>query len=210
MSLLELIEQQGQQVARAQQEMRETLDKLHESNAKLSEEIEERWRAERRLRLLCETMSRRDTSLSERIVLMLREACADLDLEVGILARIDGDKYTVVHSWADDPEKLDHLQPGTSRALEDTFCRALDRDGTSIGIEDICNSDWKNTPAYLKSHMETYLGVCVALHGEFWGSLCFIDLSPRNKPFNPPDHDFLRLLAQWIGSELSLRYPNNE
>ena len=50
MSLLDLIEQQGQHVARAEREIREALDKLHESNIKLSEEIQERRRAERRLR----------------------------------------------------------------------------------------------------------------------------------------------------------------
>ena len=210
MSLLDLIEEEGSKAARAQQETREALERLHEANLKLSEEVKERRLAEQRLRILCDTMSNYNITLEQRIIRMLQEACENFSLDAGILAQISDGKYIILYSWTRETLDLEMIHPGTVHNLEDTYCRILDHDGTSIGVEEIGQSDWKGHPLYLSTHIEAYLGVCVSIRNDFWGSLCFLDLIPRVKLFNQPDHDFLRLMAQWIGAELSLQRINNE
>jgi hypothetical protein len=211
MSLLEEIEAQGNRLAQAERETREALQCLQESNAQLSVEVKERTLAERRLRILCDTMSDQSISLPERIMKMLKEACENFDLDAGILAQIDKGMYRILYSYVPPEGKyLEYLAPGMIRPLDETYCRALDQDGTSIAVENVGKSAWHTHPLYIATKLETYLGVCVNIHHKFWGSLCFVDLEVHVKPFAEPDHDFLRLMSQWIGAELSLQQQRLE
>lgn len=201
MSLLDQIEEQGQRLTRSERKTQEALERLRETNEKLREEVESRRIAEKRLRILCDTMSNHSLSLPERIMIMLREACYSYGMDVGILARIEGQKYTILYSGSEQPRE--DLMPGMIYDLGNTFCQRLSQDGTSLGLDDVSKSDWSTHPLYVATKVESYLGVCVSIHQQFWGALCFSDLSKHDKPFNEPDHDFIRLMAQWIGAELS-------
>lgn len=202
-SLLDEIAEQGQRIARAEEATKDTLKKLEATNLLLLEEVKERRLAENRLRILCDTMSDYNLSVSDRITKMLKAACENFGLDAGILAKIEGDKYTILQSWTNEQFPKQML-PGTTYNLSETYCKSLDQEGNSIGVEDIGESDWKTHPLYIAYHIETYLGVCVKIRQKFWGALCFVDLDKREKPFIKPDHDFIRLMSQWIGAEMSL------
>lgn len=202
-SLLNQIAEQGQRIARAEQATRDTLKQLEETNLLLLSEVKERRLAESRLRILCDTMTSSDLSIFDRIARMLKTTCESFGFDAGILAKIEDGKYTVIQSWT-DAEFPKPMPPGTIYELTETYCKSLDQEGTSIGIDNIGESDWKTHPLYIAYHIETYLGVCVRIRQKFWGALCFVDLDKREKPFIKPDHDFIRLMSQWIGAEMSL------
>jgi len=207
-SLLDEIAEQGERIARAEEATKDTLKRLEETNLLLLEEVKDRRLAENRLRILCDTMSDYNTSITDRITKMLKAACENFGLDAGILAKIEGDRYTIIQSWTAEefPQKL----PGTVYHINETYCRSLDKEGTSIGIGNIGKSDWKTNPMYIASHIETYLGVCVKIREKFWGALCFVDLDIREKPFIKPDHDFIRLMSQWIGAQMTLEQQKLE
>ena len=206
MSILKEIEQQGQALINSENRTRAALNSLQESNAALLQEVEVRTRAEQRLRILCDLMSQIKVSLPEKIMLMLREACLNLKLQVGVVAEIKDGTYKIMYSWSNPgcdagfpPEKI---LPGTLYDLNDTYCKHIPHDDTLL-LSHAGQTEWKDYDVYHQYKLETYLGVCLKIEDDFWGALCFFDLDPQDKPYTNPDSDFLRLMGQWIGMELS-------
>ena len=207
MSILKEIEQQGRALIDSENRTRAALKSLQEANTSLLQEVEVRTSAEKRLRILCDLMTQTKVSLPEKIMLMLREACLNLKLQVGIVAEIKDDVYKVVYSWSEPsygsafpPEKV---LPGTMYDLDNTYCKHIPRDGTPLLLSHAGQTEWKDYDVYQHYKVETYLGVCLKIEDDFWGTLCFFDVDPQEKPYTPPDSDFLRLMGQWIGTELS-------
>lgn len=204
MSLIERIEAQGEKLAKAEHATKAALEDLHQANFNLRAQVEERTRAEERLRILCDTMVRPDLSFSERVNVMLRSTCQNFDLEAGVVARIENGLYTIIYSWSETA--LDFILPGTVHDYKNTYCEQLDLESKGpVGIEHMGETALKDSAIYLKHPVETYFGSCVKIQQKFWGALCFFDTTPRQKAFIQPDYDFLRLISQWIGTELSLQ-----
>ncbi|MGB3265198.1 MAG: response regulator [Microcoleus sp.] len=135
-----------------------------------------------------------DLRLQELLVM----GCRQLGLSVGILSRIQGDKYQIMAVECPDGS----IEKAQIYDLEKTFC------GTTVMAKEpmyfesarfaaLCfNTD---DPAF---NIEAYMGIPVAVTGEVYGTLCFLSPTPLTEPFRVVDRELVKLMAQWVGSEL--------
>jgi len=165
----------------------------------------QRQRAEEELRLHATVLrafhdisSAPELSLEEKLHRLLRLGCTQFGLPVAILARIDGQCFSIEDAVSDDPEYV----VGTTRDLEQTYCSATVFTTEPVAFEHAARSEWRDHPSYRQHPMESYIGVRVVVDGGLYGTLCFASPTPRPSPFSSADRETLKLMAQWVGSEL--------
>ena len=182
------------------------------TNSQLESEIHERKRAERALnheiderrqtgdalRTLHEITSAQNLPFQDKVKALLENGCQQFKLPIGILAHIEGDRYEVVQSVSAD----ESIVPGTVFELGNTYCRETLRADGPIGFEHAAHSDWKNHPCYQTFKLETYLGIPVIAGNRAYGTLNFSSPAPRKERFTTTDVEILRLMGQWLGSEI--------
>lgn len=156
-------------------------------------------RNENRLRRLQEITSDASRNFDEKVEALLELARTELAMPIGLLARVERDRFEVVKSVA-PPEAL---PPDFVCSLDETFCKATLVQDEPLAVEHAGETDLRFTPAYLRFKTESYIGANVRIDGEKWGTLCVASDEPREEKFTPADKDFLRLMAQWVGGELA-------
>ena len=185
---------------------------LSDTNTQLESEIQERQRAEQALkheikerrqtedalRALHEITSAHNLPFPDRVRALLENGCRQFRLPIGILAHIDGNDYEVIQCVSPD----DAIVPGTVFELGNTYCRETVLADGPIGFEHAAQSDWKNHPCYREFKLETYLGIPVIAGSKVYGTLNFSSPDPRQNPFTATDVEILRLMGQWVGSEI--------
>lgn len=158
-------------------------------------------RGEERLRRLYEVTADAALSFAEKMDRLLAMGCAQFGLETGLLAEMDDTLFEVIHSHSSHGPDM----AGLSCSPENTFCREAVRHGEPLGIEHIGGSAWAKHPAYHTWKPEAYLGTCVEVGGQPFGTLCFTGSRAHPVPFTTGDKDLLRLMAQWVGGEMQRR-----
>jgi PAS domain S-box-containing protein len=164
----------------------------------LKHEIAERRQTENVLHALHDIASAHNLPFHDKLKALLVNGCRQFRLPIGILAHIDADNYEVVQAVSPDGS----IVPGTVFDLGNTYCRETVRADGPIGFEHAARSDWKNHPCYREFKLETYLGIPVAAGNKVYGTLNFSSPTPRESPFTATDVEILRLMGQWVGSEI--------
>jgi diguanylate cyclase (GGDEF)-like protein len=124
------------------------------------------------------------------------------DLEIGIVARIDGDRYQVVAAVHPDGVQLDR---GDIFSLQQTYCsRTLEADGP-VGFESVGDSEMASHPAYKEQRLEAYVGTPLRVGDSVYGTLNFSSPERRKRKFGEVEFDCLQLMATWLGAELARR-----
>ncbi|MFG0259627.1 MAG: EAL domain-containing protein [Phycisphaerales bacterium JB041] len=138
-------------------------------------------------------------SLPAKLERMLRIGCEGLGFELGIVSRIEGDRYEVVsaHSPADLP-----IAPGATFELGDTYCRDVMVSAAPIGFDSSEDPQWAGHPAHEKFALEAYLGTRIRVLGRVFGTLNFSSRAARPSPVDDRTRRVIAQLAHWIGSEL--------
>jgi len=133
--------------------------------------------------------------LEEALKLGLRH----LDLEFGIVSRIEGRTYKVEQAVS----PLDRpIIPGTVFPLGETYCvLTLDR-GDALAIAEMGKSSYSGHPCYQTFHLESYIGAPVLVHGRVFGTVNFSSAKPYHRAFDGGDLEFIRLLARWLGAAI--------
>ena len=170
----------------------------HRTQQALKHEIAERRQTEDALRALHEITSAHKLPFQDRVMALLENGCRQFNLPIGILAHIYDDKYEVVQAISPDAS----IAPGTVYELGNTYCRETVKADGPIGFEHAAQSDWKNHPCYQEFKLETYLGIPVVAGNEVYGTLNFSSPTPRASRFTATDVEILRLMGQWVGSEI--------
>ena len=135
-----------------------------------------------------------DLRLQELLIL----GCRQLKLSAGILSRIQGDKYQIMAVECPDGS----IVQNQIYDLEKTFCIA-----TAMAKEPMYFESARfaalcfNTPDPAFT-IEAYMGIPVTVAGEVYGTLCFFSPTPLTEPFRAVDRELVKLMAQWVGSEL--------
>ena len=208
-SEVELLEQLSVQLALAIQQ-----SQLYEQ---ARSEVADRQKAERELReseaairALYAVTSDRDLDFQARLERMLELGCARLHLNVGMVGRIDGDRYQIVA--ARFPQGSFGPASGDSLDLDRTYDGAVvrryrnenrhDEEDRLIAIERASDSTWHDSPAYKTRRWEAYIGAPTIVSGEVYGTVSFSSPQGRSTPFSATDKQLLQLMAQWIGGEL--------
>jgi len=187
-----------QQLTAINSQLESEIEERQRVGRELRHEVAERRQTERALRALHEITSAHGMAFDDKVRALLENGCEQLGLTLGILSHVTGDKYEVVQVVSPD----NSITPGTVFDLGNTYCReTLKADGV-IGFEHAANSNWKIHPCYTLFKLETYLGIPVHVGDEVYGTLNFSSSAPRKSHFTATDVEILRLMGQWVGSEI--------
>ena len=146
-----------------------------------------------------------DRSVDERIDSILQLGTEYLGLGIGICSTIDGDEYTVEH--AVDPTGT--VLAGDRFDLAETYCASVVDSKQLVAESTVGDSELATHPAYRTLGLESYIGTSVVVDGERYGTLNFSQPDSRDRPFTQSERTFVRIVAQWVGKELS-RHRNKQ
>ena len=82
--------------------------------------------------------------------------------------------------------------------LGDTYCSIALNAKDIIAIDEMKSSEFATHPCYKAFNLESYIGVPITVNDEPFGTLNFSRSGPRDTPFTDSDHDFVRLMGQWV------------
>ncbi|RAH37881.1 diguanylate cyclase [Halomonas sp. SL1] len=140
-------------------------------------------------------VNRSDVGSQEIIGQLLEDALSYLSLDIGLVSRIEGERYTVW--WAASREA--EIAPGATFALGDTYCRLMldeaDVFHTTRASED---SRVNGHPCYRQFGLESYIGIPLRVEDQVWGTLNFSSPRPRPKAFSEIEEELLRLIANAV------------
>lgn len=140
-----------------------------------------------------------DIQVSQLIMMGLER----FNLDIGILSRIDGGTYTVLHCVV--PEGAD-LKAGDTFEYDCTYCEITCSSFGPVAIEHMGEDDAHAIhPAYNAFGLESYIGVPIFVDDEIFGTLNFSSPIPYPRKFKDIDIDALKLMASWIEVELIRR-----
>ena len=155
--------------------------------------------SESRLAKLHGIMSNPRLSNPDRLARLVRLGVDEFNLEIGVVAQVTDDAYRV---WlADTPDGS--VPVGYTCHVNDVICAETLRRNGSLAIESLAKSDWQTHPAHSKFGTEVYFGMPLVAEGHIFGTLCYTSRQSRAHQFSTGDHEFLRLLAQTLGTEMT-------
>jgi diguanylate cyclase (GGDEF)-like protein/PAS domain S-box-containing protein len=170
-------------------------------------EVEEALRAsESSILSLYNIASSQSMRFADRAQAILELGCERFGMEIGILAKVQGERYEVVAVRSPD----NAIVRGAVLELADTYCRETLEARATVSFEHAGASPRKAHPAYSSWGMESYLGAPVRVAGRLFGTLNFAAADPRPTPFKPADLEFLKLMTLWLGGELEREQRNRE
>ncbi|NJK62348.1 MAG: GAF domain-containing protein [Synechococcaceae cyanobacterium SM2_3_1] len=161
--------------------------------------------SEASIRTLHAIIAHATLSFEERVQQLLEMGCRRFNLDIGILALVEGDNYTVKGIHAPGFE----IEVGTTFSLEQTYCQKTLTANQPIGFEHAQHSEWRQHPAYRAFRLEAYIGAPVQVRNLPYGTINFSSPDPRYRVFKTVDFEFLQLMAQWLGGEIE-RYEEKK
>jgi diguanylate cyclase (GGDEF)-like protein/PAS domain S-box-containing protein len=144
-------------------------------------------------------------SFEEKIRKLLAMGCRRFNLPIGILARIENNCYEVMEVVAPD----NSITRGSVYPLNLTYCSVTLKTNGPVSFEHAAKTEWKSHPCYTEFKLEAYLAVVIHVGGKPYGTLNFSSPEPRKLSFTDTDREILKLLAQWVGSELERRQADD-
>ena len=161
-------------------------------------------RSSNALRGLYEIASAQDKDLAAKVDAFLEMGCRRFQLPVGILSRIEEDRYEVGRVSGGG----ETLRAGDVFPLGETFCSVTVHSKDPVSFVHAADSEWQPHPAYQKHKPEAYLGFPVHVGGRAYGTLNFSSPEPRTQPFEETDLKVVQLMAEWIGGELEREFAS--
>lgn len=177
--------------------LQDVTDRVHAERERNRAEQELRFHATV-LRALHKITSAQDLVFDDKLHQLLVLGCEQFALPIGVFSRIEGTSCEVVDAVA--PKNI--IAKEDVLKLSETFCEAAVRMAEPVGIEHAGVSEWNAHPSYKAFGWEAYIGTRVLVNGRVFGTLSFSSREPRVSPFSSTDREILKLMSQWIGSEL--------
>lgn len=146
-------------------------------------------------------------SFEQRIQGFLSLGRKYFEFELAFLSSIDADRYKVMAVQKSNTVDV-KFKSGDEFDLDITFCREAFRSGELVCFESAQNSKWSEHPAYDAFGLEAYIGTPVIVKTKPYGVLCFTSFNQRTKLFKDSDRQILKLMAQWVGSEIERQQVN--
>lgn len=150
--------------------------------------------------------SAQSLTFADKARAILELGCQRFGMEIGILAKVQEERYEVVAVCSPD----NSIVRGAVLELSDTYCRETLAARATVSFEHAAGSPRQAHPAYSAWGMESYLGAPVRVAGRIFGTLNFANPDPRPTPFKPADLEFLKLMTLWLGGELEREQRNRE
>lgn len=151
------------------------------------------------LRELQTVMADSELSTDDRLTELLEVGCQTTGLEIGIISKIEGDKYTVRSVHTPDGS----IETGDRFDLESTYCEVVVAQDSVCAFSDAISAGKSSHPAYQQFELESYIGVPLVVDGNRYGTLNFSSPTTRESEFGTLERTFVELLAELVSSELS-------
>ncbi|MBR7889881.1 PAS domain S-box protein [Marinomonas sp. A79] len=142
-------------------------------------------------------------SLDEKLQKILQLGVEQFALPIGLISSINADVYQV--EYCQTPN--DEVVAGAQFELGNTYCVHTLNTDSPVSYFHTALSDIKEHPCYLNFGLEAYIGVVIYVNGQRWGTLNFSSPNPKERAFGDDDDEIMKLLAQWIGNEIT-RHQN--
>ena len=155
--------------------------------------------SEERLHTLYNTTSQQGLSFEEKTEAMLALGSLQFGLEIGVLARVSGERYEVVQALAPH----DAIAAGAAFPASETYCSEALALADAVSFEQSSGTERAETFPYQKFGLEAYIGAPIRVQGSIWGMLCFAGRQPHPRLFTSGDRELVRLMAQWVGGEIA-------
>lgn len=162
--------------------------------------------SEERLRAFHRIIANPYQNSGERIQQLLALGTQQFGLVNGVLAQVMQRQYRVRQVYSLDSS----ITRDFACDLGQTLCQETLSRNELLVIENVGDSSWCVHPACQTFGTEVYFGVPVRVDNHPYGTLCFTSRTPRLQPFSNGDQEFLRLMAQWIGAELTRQHSEDE
>lgn len=155
------------------------------------------------LRSFYEISSNLELRLKEKLQLLLSLGSEQFGMPIAVLSRIDGKKY-YIH---DSITQHSSFAPHTTKKLKQTFCNEAILNSEPLAFENAsATKKWSGHYSCKADNIEAYMGVRIIVEGSLYGTLSFASEEPRRVPFRLADLEVLKLMAQWVGSELQREF----
>ncbi len=117
-----------------------------------------------------------------------------LGLEIGLIAKIEGNNYSVLSSIGEDSIG------GKDKVLDfaKTCCGITYYANEIILLDNMQKSLFQNHPARTYFKIESYVGTPLVINKRKFGTINFFSLHPKNNPYNELDREFIQLMAKII------------
>ncbi len=152
----------------------------------------------RLLRAFHEITINSDLSFKEKTQRVLALGSDYFGLPIAIFSQITDQDFFVKQSVTN----CDKYLSNTTLKLSETYCQEVFQNNTPIAVDSIGDSDWQGHLCYRLTRLESYIGSTVLFNDKPYGTLCFLGQAPREQPFSPFDLETLKLMSQWVSSEL--------
>ncbi len=149
------------------------------------------------LKLINTIASNVNFSLKEQLYMALEVGSSYLGLEVALIGQIIDDTYHVKFSQLAHPDygvKLENSYP-----LKNVFSEITFNQDDVVSLSHVKESEYGEHPCYIALGMETYIGTPYYIKGKKEGTVSFFSLTPRSRPFDDNEIDFIKIFARWIG-----------
>lgn len=158
------------------------------------------------LKALNAVASIRAASFAEMMRQALDIGARFLNLEFGIVSRVEGETYTVVSQVS----PADTLHDGQTFPLGVTYCTMTVAQGSVLAIHDMAHSAHLGHPCYAAFKLETYIGAPVMVDGAVYGTVNFSSPQPYHRVFDEGDREFIVLMARWVGAAIERERSRQE
>jgi len=136
---------------------------------------------------------------SEVLFLALEKGRENLLFEKAVLERLE-DGRLVAEVQAPRADAVSHSSPPPET------CGKLALEAKEVlAIARASHSPLANDPGFRRCGCESFIGTLVLVDGMAYGTLAFCSPTPREKPFDDAEIEFVRLLARLIGAVLNRR-----
>jgi len=153
--------------------------------------------SESAIRELHEITSRKAVSFDQQIRELLDLGRRRFQLPIAAFTTLKGEQLELTAIRSDRP------MMGEGTLLPQcSICTETLKKNSTITIEHLGNSEWKDGSACFFFKFESYLGTSLLVDGQTFGTICFMDYKPYRGRFSEADKDFLLLMARWITHEL--------
>lgn len=137
-------------------------------------------------------------SFEQRVRALLSFGREHFGMPNGALLKLVGEQLEIL--CGDFSDRC--FNEGMQVPLCSTYCQSLLKVDGALGFHHIGASEWRDHPGYAALGYEAYIGTKVSVDNEIFGTLCYLDRSPRGVPFSAAEMNYLELMAAWIGKEL--------
>jgi diguanylate cyclase (GGDEF)-like protein len=159
--------------------------------------------SEKIIRQLYQITNNYDLGFETQIKQIIKMGLERFNLDIGILAKIEQNRYFVKHCVV--PKDVE-LTPGMEFDLSNTYCHITCTKNAPIALEHIGNDDLYGThPAYKAFGLESYIGMPIHLNGVLYGTLNFSSAKPYKRKFQSVDIEAIQLVTSWVEVELIRR-----